>query len=141
MSADIRCYDQSTGKLLFNIASQTSRIVGYVTDSSTSGTITVPDLGGGKLFWMLLDDDKAEEKAKKIWDDLGDLSMRKSNDKRLSLKYVKNLGIKAVSLEEIKGLEEHLLNIHYILIQTFANTPLLKIIENQDGVYFSKNIN
>ena len=57
MSADIRCYDQNTGKLLFNIASQTSRIVGYVTDSSTSGTITVPDLGGGKLFWMLLDDD------------------------------------------------------------------------------------
>ena len=57
MSADIRCYDQSTGKLLFNIASQTSRIVGYVTDSTTSGTITVPDLGGGKLFWMLLDDD------------------------------------------------------------------------------------
>ena len=57
MSADIRCYDQNTGKLVFNIASQTSRIVGYVTDSSTSGTITVPDLGGGKLFWMLLDDD------------------------------------------------------------------------------------
>ena len=57
MSADIRCYDQNTGKLLFNIASQTSRIVGYVTDSTTSGTITVPDLGGGKLFWMLLDDD------------------------------------------------------------------------------------
>ena len=57
MSADIRCYDQNTGKLLFNIASQTSRIVGYVTDSSTSGTITVPNLGGGKLFWMLLDDD------------------------------------------------------------------------------------
>lgn len=57
MSADIRCYDQNTGKLLFNIASQTSRIVGYVTDSATSGTITVPDLGGGKLFWMLLDDD------------------------------------------------------------------------------------
>ena len=50
MSADIRCYDQNTGKLLFNIASQTSRIVGYVTDSTTSGTITVPDLGGGKLF-------------------------------------------------------------------------------------------
>lgn len=57
MSADIKCYDQYTGKLLFNIASQTSRIVGYVTDSSTSGTITVPNLGGGKLFWMLLDDD------------------------------------------------------------------------------------
>ena len=57
MSADIRCYDQNTGKLLFNIASQTSRIVGYVTDSTTSGTITIPDLGGGKIFWMLLDDD------------------------------------------------------------------------------------
>ena len=57
MSADVRCYDQSTGELLFSVASQTSRIVGYVTDSSTSGTITVPDLGGGKLFWMLLDDD------------------------------------------------------------------------------------
>ena len=57
MSADIRCYDKNTGKLLFNIASQTSRIVGYVTDSTTSGTITVPNLGGGKLFWMLLDDD------------------------------------------------------------------------------------
>ena len=57
MSADIKCYDQSTGKLLFSIASQTSRIIGYVTDTTTSGTIAVPDLGGGKLFWMLLDDD------------------------------------------------------------------------------------
>ena len=57
MSADIKCYDQSTGKLLFSIASQTSRIIGYVTDTTTSGTIVVPDLGGGKLFWTLLDDD------------------------------------------------------------------------------------
>lgn len=99
-----------------------------------SGRIVKMNLISG----MLSDDDNAEKKAKMIWDDLGDLSMRKSNDRRLSLKYVKNLGIKVVNFKEIEGLEELLLNIHYILIQNLANTPLLKIIENQEGEYFKK---
>lgn len=57
MSADLRCFDPKTGKVVFSLALHTTRLLGVVTDSSTSGTIKVNGVGNGTLFNFLLDDD------------------------------------------------------------------------------------
>jgi len=89
---------------------------------------------------MFQGDSDAEEKAKKVLDDLGDLSLRKSNNRHISFKHAKGLGINVTDLREMKDLQHILLDIHYLYIQTFANTSALKIIENQEGISFIQNI-
>lgn len=59
MSANFKCYDPLSGRVLFDLSSHTTRMLGMVIDESTQGEINVPTekIGGGTLFWLLLDDD------------------------------------------------------------------------------------
>ena len=52
MSANIKCYDQATGNVAFDMQTHTTRVLGIIGGNSTSGTITA-SVGGGKLFWTL----------------------------------------------------------------------------------------
>jgi hypothetical protein len=88
---------------------------------------------------MFQGDSDAEQKAKRVLDDLGDLSLRKSNDRHIYYKHAKDLGINVIDLREMKELQNILLEIHYHYIQTFAKTSALKIIENHEGISFIQN--
>ena len=82
---------------------------------------------------MLKVNPNAEETATKILDDLGDSPIYKSSNRHISLKYAKELGIRVLDLNDLNELQENLFSLHYLYIQTFANTAAFKIVENQKG--------
>ncbi len=92
---------------------------------------------------MFREDEKAKDTVNKILDDLGDYSLRKSHDRHISLKHAEEMGIKVKELENIdetKELQEIILGLHLIYIQTLTNTPAFKIIENHNGITLIQNI-
>jgi len=89
---------------------------------------------------MFKGDSNAEQKAKRVMDDLGDLSLRKSNNSHISLKHAKEIGINVTDLGEMVELQHILLSIHYLYLQTFTKTAALKIIENHHGHSFIQDI-
>jgi len=88
---------------------------------------------------MFSGDSDAETKASKIIAELGSHDVTKSHARHYSLKRIKDLGIKVKVLEELdkeKNLQDAVLSVHHICIQTLAETQAFKIIENQNGVAF-----
>lgn len=54
MSANIKCYDPATGGVLFDLASNITRIVQVITvKSKTRGSITVTEQGQPFAYWVL----------------------------------------------------------------------------------------
>lgn len=89
---------------------------------------------------MLKGDPKANEKAAKILDDLGDSPIFKSSNRHISLKYAQKLGINVLDLNDMNELQENLFSLHYLYIQTFANTTAFKIVENQKGTLLIEDL-
>lgn len=84
-------------------------------------------------------DPKASEKAEKIISELGSHSLTKSHSRHISLKRAKELELKVIELEELdrdKNLQDAILSVHHICIQTLTSTQAVKIIENQDGIAY-----
>jgi len=92
------------------------------------------------LLNMFNGDSNAEQKVKRILDDLGDLSLRKSNHRHISLKHAKDIGINVTDLGELEELQHILLGLHYLYILTFAKTSAIKIIESHQGLSFIQTI-
>ncbi len=53
MSANLKCYDPATGRVLFDLSGHTTRLLGVVGTGTTSGEVKV-ETGGGTLFWTLV---------------------------------------------------------------------------------------
>jgi ATP-dependent protease ClpP protease subunit len=88
---------------------------------------------------MFNDETEAAAKASKIIAELGRHDVTKSHDRHYSLKRIKDLGINVKELEELdreKDLQDAVLSIHHVCIQTLAETQAFKIIENHDGIAF-----
>lgn len=82
---------------------------------------------------------EAETKASNIISELGSHGVTKSHDRHYSLKRIKELGINVKELEELdrdKDLQDAVLSIHHVCIQTLAETQAFKIIENHQGIAF-----
>lgn len=88
------------------------------------------------LSGMLKNDSKAEEKARKIIQELSDHALTKSHARHLSYEKCKDLGLEVLSLEDDKNLQDAVLSVHHACIHTLAATNSYKIIENHDGVAF-----
>lgn len=73
-----------------------------------------------------------------IVSELLDHSETKSHARHLSSKKCKELGLIIKDLEENDDLQEAVLTVHHITMQTLSATPALKIIENQNGSAFIK---
>ena len=54
MSASIKCYDPATGRVLFDISKNTTRITNTITVASgASGKITIQEAGRSFAFWLV----------------------------------------------------------------------------------------
>ena len=54
MSANIKCYDPATGRVLFDISKNTTRITNTITVASgASGKITIKEAGRPFAFWLV----------------------------------------------------------------------------------------
>lgn len=83
---------------------------------------------------MLKDREDREEKAEKIIKEFGDHSLTLSHDRHISIEKVSACDINTTWLENDGKLQDLVLSVHHICMQTLMDTPAIKIIENQIGV-------
>lgn len=78
----------------------------------------------------------ARRAAKKIVKELGDHALTKSHARHISATAAKQIGLSVVHLEDKPELQDAVLTLHHISIQTLAATSAIKIIENHLGMAF-----
>lgn len=81
-------------------------------------------------------DPDAEEKARKIVKGLTDNLITKSHARHVSIERAREIGLKVEALEDDQDLQEAVLTVHHACIQTMAETPAIKLIENHKGDAF-----
>ncbi|MFA5126984.1 MAG: ATP-dependent Clp protease proteolytic subunit [Patescibacteria group bacterium] len=82
----------------------------------------------------------ANEKVKKIIDELTDHSISLSHSRHLSFKKCSELGFMVDDLESDSKLQDAVLSVHHSFIHTLTSTPAIKIIENHNGVAFIQSV-
>jgi ClpP class serine protease len=85
---------------------------------------------------MFLSDEHPEDKAVHVIQELGDHALTKSHSRHISIRKASEIGLKAVALEDDNKLQDAVLTIHHAFIQSIAETPAVKIIENQNGIAY-----
>jgi hypothetical protein len=86
---------------------------------------------------MFESDPDANAKADKIVADLGSHDLTKTHARHIALDKIKDLGIKVIVLEDYKDLQDAVLSVHHACVNTMLQTPVVKIIENQNAVSFN----
>ena len=89
---------------------------------------------------MFLDDPDNAQKAKNILDNLGSHSVSLTHDRHISAQRAIDLGIKVTMLEDNPALQDAILSVHHMFMQTLSETAAYKIIENQKGVAYVQNL-
>lgn len=93
------------------------------------------------LISGMFDGDKeGETKADKIIQELGNHALTKSHSRHISISKAKEIGLKIVTMEDDQELQDKILSLHHICMQTLESGPAIKLIENQDGTAFIKSI-
>ena len=85
----------------------------------------------------------AAERAERIAAALGDHEEQRSHGRHISLKKAEEIGLKVVALEreENKDLQDAVLSVHHACIMTFfQQAPVVKMVENQNGVGVLMNL-
>jgi ClpP class serine protease len=76
--------------------------------------------------------------AKKVLDELSDHALTMSHARHISAKRASELGLDVFALESDAELQDAVLSVHHACILTLAETPAIKIIENQvRGTYIT----
>lgn len=90
---------------------------------------------------MYAGDSDAAPAADRILNELSDHALTLSHARHISMQKAKELGIKVVELEGDQKLQDAVLTVHHACVQTLAETPAFKIIENQNGIGFITSVN
>lgn len=72
--------------------------------------------------------------ADAVLSELASHALTLSHDRHISADRAKSLGLNVVELESDSELQDAVLSVHHICIQTLSDTPAMKIIENNRGV-------
>ena len=87
---------------------------------------------------MFKDISDADQSIEKIVKELSDHAYTKSHDRHLSIERCKEIGLKVSELEKNQELQDAVLSLHHACMLTFSANPVLKIIENHNGIAFIK---
>lgn len=82
-----------------------------------------------------------EAAADKVLGELANHALTLSHSRHISADKAEGLGIEVVRLEETPELQEAVLTVHHACIQTLAESPAFKIIENHNGISFITSVN
>ena len=99
-----------------------------------SNEMTGEWLKTGMFHWV----DSPKKKIEKILKELGDHAYTKSHARHLSIEKCREMGLVVVELEENQRLQDAVLSLHHVCMQTFSATTAIKIIENHRGTAFIK---
>lgn len=89
---------------------------------------------------MLKDDPRASEKCTKIINKLLDLAKNKAHNKHFHIDDLSGTGLKIERMEDNQALQDAILSVHHCFMQTFSMTVAIKIIENNRGFAFIKQV-
>ena len=81
-----------------------------------------------------------EARADKVVEELGDHALTLSHNRHIDFDKAKSIGLKVVPLEADNRLQDALLTVHHLAVQTMSSTPALKLIENQRGIAYIQSI-
>lgn len=82
----------------------------------------------------------AASKAKKIVAELSDYPGNKTHNRHIHFEDCQKMGLKVSLLEDDPKLQDLVLTVHHCYMHALMNTPAYKIIENQLGAAFIKNV-
>jgi hypothetical protein len=82
--------------------------------------------------------DKDEKTRNKIHEHFSSHAASKTHARHISIDTCKSLGVKIIDLEDDQKLQDLVLTVHHAFMQTFANSPAVKIIENHNGVAYAE---
>lgn len=85
------------------------------------------------LSGMLVDCDDRESRADKIVYGLSSAEETFNHARHIHVERLEELGLAIERLEEDSTLQDLVLTVHHAFMHTFAGTPALKIVENQNG--------
>jgi ClpP class serine protease len=83
---------------------------------------------------MFEGDLQAQQKADAVVAELGSHAVTLSHDRHISLDRARSLGLNVKALEDDDQLQDAVLSVHHLFIQTLSETSAFKIIENHKGV-------
>ena len=89
---------------------------------------------------MFSKEQNAEETIKKIADTLANHSLFKSHRRHIDREQAKEIGLKVENLEDDDKLQDLVLSVFHATTHTFDGTGAVKIIENQLGKAFIKQV-
>jgi membrane-bound ClpP family serine protease len=79
-------------------------------------------------------------RAKKVIKELSDHALTLSHARHIDLERAKEIGLNVVPLEADDSLQDAILTVHHLCAQTIADTAVMKLIENQNGVTFAQSV-
>ena len=100
-----------------------------------SNEMTAEWLRTGMFHWH----DSPHDTIKKILSELGDHAYTKSHARHLSMEKCREMGLRVLGLEDNQRLQDAVLSLHHVYMQTFSATSAIKIIENHQGTAFIKS--
>jgi ATP-dependent protease ClpP protease subunit len=83
---------------------------------------------------MLKDESDRDSKVKKIVEKLSNHSVTKAHARHINIDDCEEMGLNIERMELDGDLQDAILSVHHSYMITFANTPAIKITENQNGV-------
>jgi membrane-bound ClpP family serine protease len=75
-------------------------------------------------------------RAAKVVKELSDHALTLSHARHIDFERAKGIGLMVTPLEADGALQDAVLTVHHLCVQTLADTAAIKLIENQDGVAF-----
>lgn len=89
---------------------------------------------------MFKGDTRALARAREIVRRLTDYSGNKGHDRHIEFDECKDIGLRVAPIESNQEFQDLVLTVHHCYMHSLMNTPAFKIIENQDGVAFIKQL-
>lgn len=83
---------------------------------------------------MLRKESNPEQAAARVLSSLGDPAISKSHNRHVSASQAKQMGLKILDLESDDRLQSAVLTVHHACILTLAQTDVIKLVENQNGI-------
>jgi ATP-dependent protease ClpP protease subunit len=89
---------------------------------------------------MLSGEPNADRLAQFIVDTLSNYAQNKAHNRHLHIDDCVTMGLKVEKLEDDSTLQDLVLTVHHCFMHTLANTPVIKIIENDRGIAYMKTL-
>lgn len=107
-------------------------------DAITLSSLLVEDWLGSCMFDK--NNPVEADKVTQIAKQLNEHDVSKNHGRHLNITFCKDMGLKIFQMEDDSNLQEAILSLHHAFMITMDMTPVVKIIENQEGKSFIKAV-